>query len=608
MRSIKETNIQYKSSVPAGMSVSSAFEEFPMSEHSRLYQVRRSNIVRRPASTFHQASPAFEASRPLPAGYGHGFQSLAIFPKLEVNAPGDRYEREADQSAAEVVTRIADVSRPSAQRMPSIQRAPADGGLEVEPHMEQQIEGARGGGSSLPDAVRGPMEGAFGADFSGVRVHTDGPSDALSRSLQARAFTTGQDIFFRSGEYAPGSSQGQSLLAHELTHTVQQSGVQRKILQRDLAESIPTSTGVFEMGMIAQQGALATPATPSGLKGTIRFEPGQNAPYSNQIGLIQIVKLTDDGDANIDPASMPAGRGASLRTTEDKDAGVDGGFFTDVLHGPLPRVPTGTPAQGSALPPQYAFGPGGSPANPVHNGFPTNTGGAPGQIFGFKRSETDLKGAELFDFPGTASSAAKLNFEFETVAKGEDVMVVYGGVKWGFQLRGGKVENEHVSVEDNASATFNAALDKHRDFYVHEPVTFYFDFDSDKLNDDEIAKIDTFLDYLRRFPDVQLQLNGFADLVGGASAYNVGLSNRRESDVQKLLQMEGVDAARIKVNAGQGVSTHATTDATTAQNDEANRRGNRRVELTFVHVPGSGGSAAGGAAAGGGAAGGGGAP
>jgi Domain of unknown function (DUF4157) len=67
------------------------------------------------------------------------------------------------------------------------------------------------------------MEPRFGADFSGVRVHTDAGADGLNRSLSAKAFTTGRDIYFRQGEYNPGSSSGRSLLAHELTHVVQQN-------------------------------------------------------------------------------------------------------------------------------------------------------------------------------------------------------------------------------------------------------------------------------------------------------------------------------------------------------------------------------------------------
>ncbi|MFZ0771172.1 MAG: DUF4157 domain-containing protein [Candidatus Sulfotelmatobacter sp.] len=97
---------------------------------------------------------------------------------------------------------------------------------EVAPTVEQSIQQERGGGQNLDHGVRHQMESSFGADFSGVRVHTDQQSDSLNRSLSARAFTTGQDIFFRQGAYQPGSSAGRELLAHELTHVVQQGGDQ----------------------------------------------------------------------------------------------------------------------------------------------------------------------------------------------------------------------------------------------------------------------------------------------------------------------------------------------------------------------------------------------
>ena len=81
------------------------------------------------------------------------------------------------------------------------------------------------------------METAFDANFSGVKVHTDGESDQLNKSLNSRAFATGQDIFFSQGAYNPGSRDGQELLAHELTHIVQQNGgVQRKIVQHQTTE------------------------------------------------------------------------------------------------------------------------------------------------------------------------------------------------------------------------------------------------------------------------------------------------------------------------------------------------------------------------------------
>ena len=150
----------------------------------------------------------------------------AVQAKLTVGPAGDEYEQEADRVAKQVVG----MTEPSAQRQeeeelqakPLAQRkVPLEGG-DVEPAVEQSIEQSQGRGQALPDSLRTSMEGAFGADFSGVRVHSDAQADALNDSMSARAFTTGKDIFIRQGEYNPGSSSGQELLAHELTHVVQQ--------------------------------------------------------------------------------------------------------------------------------------------------------------------------------------------------------------------------------------------------------------------------------------------------------------------------------------------------------------------------------------------------
>jgi len=110
------------------------------------------------------------------------------------------------------------------QAKPLAQRQVGLEGGDVEPGIEQSIQQSQGKGHALADSLRTSMEGAFGADFSGVRVHDDTEAAALNDSMQARAFTTGQDIYLRQGEYNPGNSTGQELLAHELTHVVQQSG------------------------------------------------------------------------------------------------------------------------------------------------------------------------------------------------------------------------------------------------------------------------------------------------------------------------------------------------------------------------------------------------
>lgn len=165
---------------------------------------------------------------------------VSIQAKLTVGAPDDMYEKEADRVAEQVV------SSPTVQRTDTAETKPEDekmlqtkpmvqfkvsadgGGEEVSPDIQRQIQGAQGGGSALPQNVQGQMEGAFGTGFDNVRVHTGSQANELNESLNARAFTTGSDIFFKGGEYNPESGEGQKLLAHELTHVVQQGAATPK--------------------------------------------------------------------------------------------------------------------------------------------------------------------------------------------------------------------------------------------------------------------------------------------------------------------------------------------------------------------------------------------
>jgi hypothetical protein len=105
------------------------------------------------------------------------------------------------------------------QRM--IQRKADQAGIEGT--IAQRIQATSGSGSKLDEGVQQHLEQHLGADLSNVRIHTDSEADRLSRSVNAVAFTTGQDIFFSSGSYNPTSTQGQHLIAHEVVHTVQQA-------------------------------------------------------------------------------------------------------------------------------------------------------------------------------------------------------------------------------------------------------------------------------------------------------------------------------------------------------------------------------------------------
>jgi len=90
--------------------------------------------------------------------------------------------------------------------------------------LEKSIQQKRGSGSPLPDSIQKDVSRKFGRSFTDVRLHTDDKADKLSRTISARAFTIGSDIFFKNGVFEPGSSQGRETLIHELTHVVQQAG------------------------------------------------------------------------------------------------------------------------------------------------------------------------------------------------------------------------------------------------------------------------------------------------------------------------------------------------------------------------------------------------
>lgn len=199
--------------------------------------------------------------------------------RLRVSDPGDHFEQEADRVADEVM-RMAEleVSKPGSACRIGISRARSQcdgigrqaidedeqkisrqavdedeekisrqavdddeekisrqareaGGhnLEVSGEMHGQINALRGGGSPLEESARTFFEPRFDCDFSDVRIHTDSRAAELARGMNALAFTVGRDVAFGAGRYSPDSAEGRKLLAHELTHVVQQTGpVQRK--------------------------------------------------------------------------------------------------------------------------------------------------------------------------------------------------------------------------------------------------------------------------------------------------------------------------------------------------------------------------------------------
>ncbi|HEY2273667.1 MAG TPA: DUF4157 domain-containing protein [Jatrophihabitantaceae bacterium] len=149
--------------------------------------------------------------------------------KHEVESPvaeADEFEQAPGTAAA---VPIAGLAVPKVQRASGSANDPL-GGTDVDPDIASTLTSRRGRGAPLPDSVAEPMGQMLGTDLSGVRVHTDREADVISRSMQAHAFTYGSDVYFTSGTYAPTTSSGQHLLAHELAHVAQNQGtVQRSV-------------------------------------------------------------------------------------------------------------------------------------------------------------------------------------------------------------------------------------------------------------------------------------------------------------------------------------------------------------------------------------------
>lgn len=150
--------------------------------------------------------------------------NLPLQTKFRIGEANDRYEQEADRVAEQVMSASGHSTVGGAP--PRIQRftGPATGDAGTAPASVDRVLASSG--SPLEPALRQDMEQRFGYDFSQVRVHSDAAAARSARDIDAHAYTVGNDIVFGSGRFASGTHERQRLLAHELTHVVQQSGAE----------------------------------------------------------------------------------------------------------------------------------------------------------------------------------------------------------------------------------------------------------------------------------------------------------------------------------------------------------------------------------------------
>jgi LysM repeat protein len=195
----------------------------------------------------------------------HAKTPVGIQNKLTIGAAGDAFEQEADRVAERVMRMPEPPARSQAQTgLSEHPVAPAkqvqtksshtgnSGGIAAPPIVHDVL---RSPGQPLDAATRAFMEPRFGHDFSKVRVHADGRAAESSRAIMARAYTVGADIVFGNGQFAPATSEGRSLLAHELTHAVQQNfSANLQVSRQEDYETITVKKGQTLYGIAKEYG------------------------------------------------------------------------------------------------------------------------------------------------------------------------------------------------------------------------------------------------------------------------------------------------------------------------------------------------------------------
>ena len=192
---------------------------------------------------FFQRKPAFESPTELDVNTANNpdVQRSAIGESVTTSTPPPSTKHQEEELAE---TETSDI-----QRKTNLSKMVED--REVDNGFESRLSNSKGGGSSLSGKTKQQMESSFGADFSKVRIHTNSNAVSMNNQVQAHAFTHGSDIYFNEGTYKPETKEGTKLLAHELTHVIQQGAATTAPVQRK-AQVNQTAPPMVQRGIISR--------------------------------------------------------------------------------------------------------------------------------------------------------------------------------------------------------------------------------------------------------------------------------------------------------------------------------------------------------------------
>jgi len=390
--------------------------------------------------------------------------STYIQPQLEIGKEDDEYEKEAN-SVADKVMYMRDSDTGKISQMHSgaseIKRMSigSQTGMMATPRVEQGMHSSKGSGQSLQAETQNEMGSKMGADLSAVNIHTDNHAVEMNREIGAKAFTHGNDIYFNQGQYNPLSNEGKHLLAHELTHTVQQSGKINQKIQRVKKDNvIKTHFGEwYTTEYYAQSFALFPGSVPRNYYASqieLFFEANENVD-AKQFGLVQTADLKMEQGTKPN-STIQDEKGNVFPNENAKDRANDNGTFID--------------HDSKSLNPLYiSTGEKGMGKSPIANDADNKPIGQHGSHF-YKDGvlQEPQKSASLFDVPyiDGVQSPKNASLELATAAlalEGNDKNTYYGAVKWGWRINdSGKISIIPLKLtsEGIPSRSFMTAADK----------------------------------------------------------------------------------------------------------------------------------------------------
>ncbi|MEW7292182.1 eCIS core domain-containing protein [Aquimarina sp. 2304DJ70-9] len=574
------------------------------------------------------------------------FTSSKIQAKLNIGQAGDPYEKEADAMAEQVVSQSSSVNTtpkviqrkcdacedkeqiqekketdPIIHKKPifesagkskeeTLQAKSTQNHIQLSPDLESTLHSTNGKGSPLSKDTRTEMETGFGANFSNVRIHNDAQAAQMNKDLGARAFTHGADIYFNQGQFNNSSKEGKKLLAHELTHTIQQGSVATNhptvmksnglsgtnIIQRNDAafEGGSGLSTALTSGTMAADAIMGTTVTADNCRGLFGCNVGFNFakaykgiyPYAaagrDVKGVYAKIESVYDHDicGSCDQIRL-------IQTVRSITKGTSGNIETDDPGNATRRERSGW-SDPSAASRGWRIDTVSSETRPFYDtspGFDSQIG-SPSQP------------AILWDAPGVWDTDTNAGREFQTFLvceTGTGDRKTIAGVNWGFYINSSGTINFRPATPiatcgasqelQDASARWDAIAGNQAtgiDFATESPVDhegtrsiLWFDHDSMSLRND--STIDSNTHYaiankrirqhiLATMPYTQIIIHGYASQ-DGAAGYNMDLSERRAIVIRDRLISEGIPANMLVIQKHGEDTTHTPDDL------------NRRVEI-----------------------------